>query len=136
MVIIEIEAEVVRAKKSTKRGLVVPILPLSNPSTQNAHMVNVDLEQLFDLEETMSKYSARNISNPESSNEELLPVKYTDKRRRVLSQASKAQSTNEELIPAKNTAKCRPALSLASKSHSTNEKFFEALLVSDPQSSN
>lgn len=78
-IVIEVEAQIVRATKSTKRGVVVPMVSSSNSLNHNFEMVNLDLEQLFDSEEKE------------------VPAKETDTRRRA---KRKLQSWNNEVARA------------------------------------
>lgn len=58
-IIVEVEAEIVRANKSSTRCVVVPMVSSSKSSNENTEIVNLDLEQLFDLdEEILAKETA------------------------------------------------------------------------------
>lgn len=50
-IIVEVQAQIVRAYKSNKRGVSVPLVSSSKSSNQNIEIVNLDLEQLVDSEE-------------------------------------------------------------------------------------
>lgn len=50
-IIVEVQAEIVRANKSNKRGVCVPLVSTSKSPNRNIEIVNLDLEQLVDSEE-------------------------------------------------------------------------------------